>query len=139
MNKMDKEKILSYTNQRVIDRYIQEYNRDSQFANDCFKNMLIWLYVANRCNKQGVVAGMYDFIYELDNMWHTFLMFTRDYTNYCNENYGEFLHHEPMGLNTESSTVEEKKLRLKNHLLILQAEFGDDVVRLWCEEKKFAK
>jgi hypothetical protein len=28
-------------------------------------------------------------------MWHTFLLFTKDYKNFCEDNLGMFINHEP--------------------------------------------
>ena len=32
---------------------------------------------------------------EVDEVWHTFILFTKDYTVFCLEVFGFFLHHEP--------------------------------------------
>jgi len=32
---------------------------------------------------------------EVDEVWHTFILFTRDYMLFCNEVFGHYLHHQP--------------------------------------------
>jgi len=32
----------------------------------------------------------------VDDAWHCFILFTRDYATYCRERFGRFIHHEPM-------------------------------------------
>lgn len=32
---------------------------------------------------------------EIDQMWHTFLLFTRDYRDFCEQWLGRFVEHEP--------------------------------------------
>src|SRR5262249_52864847 len=32
---------------------------------------------------------------EIDQMWHVFLLYTRDYKNFCETYFGEILHHQP--------------------------------------------
>jgi hypothetical protein len=32
----------------------------------------------------------------VDGAWHCFILFTRDYAEYCQARFGRFIHHEPM-------------------------------------------
>lgn len=32
---------------------------------------------------------------EVDEVWHTFILFSRDYMVFCNEVFGHYLHHQP--------------------------------------------
>jgi hypothetical protein len=32
----------------------------------------------------------------VDGAWHCFVLFTRDYAEYCQSRFGRFIHHEPM-------------------------------------------
>jgi hypothetical protein len=32
----------------------------------------------------------------VDDAWHCFILFTRDYAGYCQRRFGRFIHHEPM-------------------------------------------
>lgn len=32
---------------------------------------------------------------EVDKVWHTFILFTRDYAEFCQKTFGFFLHHQP--------------------------------------------
>jgi hypothetical protein len=32
----------------------------------------------------------------VDGAWHCFILFTRDYAEYCQKRFGRFIHHEPM-------------------------------------------
>jgi hypothetical protein len=32
---------------------------------------------------------------DIDNFWHAFLLFTREYQNWCKDNFGAFIHHDP--------------------------------------------
>lgn len=33
---------------------------------------------------------------EVDNLWHTFLLFTKEYQTFCIKNFGHFIHHNPI-------------------------------------------
>ena len=45
------------------------------------------------CAIYGPGTGM--FSEKVDNMWHNFILFTSDYTKFCKEHTGKFIHHEP--------------------------------------------
>lgn len=40
----------------------------------------------------------------LDEMWHTFILFTKDYGDFCHEMFGHFIHHLPT-IETEAEEV----------------------------------
>ncbi|MBU6447504.1 hypothetical protein KGQ24_01520 [Patescibacteria group bacterium] len=46
---------------------------------------------------------------DVDEVWHTFILFTRDYAEFCEEVFGFFLHHQPnlpsQPLGNESSVL----------------------------------
>jgi hypothetical protein len=38
---------------------------------------------------------------QVDEVWHTFIVYTRDYTNFCNDVFGRYIHHQPIAIPTE--------------------------------------
>ena len=42
---------------------------------------------------------------ELDEVWHAFILFTRDYAAFCQAAFGEFIHHVPRTSRDESPPV----------------------------------
>jgi len=65
----------------------------------------------------------------VDAGWHTFVLFTRDYTAFCDRVAGRFLHHEP----TDSGTVDTSAasmMRLRTITAIERAGYAVDV-ELW--------
>ncbi len=59
----------------------------------------------------------------VDDAWHAFILFTREYAAYCEERFGRFIHHDPM----ESSDAEAYELAYAE----AQARFGDLDRRVW--------
>jgi hypothetical protein len=45
---------------------------------------------------------------EVDEVWHTFILFTRDYSRFCEEVFGFYLHHHP-GLDSQPIGPEPRK------------------------------
>lgn len=45
----------------------------------------------------------------IDEMWHTFILLTKDYAAFCQQYFGEFMHHEP---EVGNETDENKEIDL---------------------------
>ncbi|MDJ0839979.1 MAG: hypothetical protein QNK37_25920 [Acidobacteriota bacterium] len=61
----------------------------------------------------------------LDNAWHEFILFTRAYAAYCQEQFGRFIHHQPGG------TEDENGRQLRAALKLYQLCFGTPDTRYW--------
>jgi hypothetical protein len=59
----------------------------------------------------------------VDKAWHTFILFTREYSEYCTRRFGSFIHHEPWE-SSDASAYEFTYLEAK-------ARFGDLDRRIW--------
>lgn len=88
------EQVLSYENPRVIDKFREDYYFDRDEAGDIFKQMLTWLWLAASTGEDHM-CSMYHPMLVMDKMWHTFLSFSKDYSGFCNDSFGKFIHHEP--------------------------------------------
>jgi len=81
--------LASYQNAAVIARFARDYNRSPQEAEQCFeelKNFLAEVAFAGPVEPPSK---------DVDHMWHTFLLFTRDYAEFCKKCFGKFIHHVP--------------------------------------------
>jgi len=78
-----------YTNQRVINRYINQYKIDNVNAELHFKALLDFLHLAATTNKPCFPNKA------IDDIWHTFILFTKDYYTFCSSNFGKIVHHYP--------------------------------------------
>lgn len=59
----------------------------------------------------------------VDGAWHCFILFTRDYAEYCQSRFSRFIHHEPM----ESRDAEAYKRAYEE----ATARFGELDRRIW--------
>lgn len=65
----------------------------------------------------------------LDEMWHHFILQTRDYHQFCHEEFGEYFHHEaslPSDISTEGSGGDEKNI--VSQMTLLEEQLGADFV-----------
>lgn len=66
--------------------------------------------------------------YEIDQVWHTHILFSEDYTSVCKKLFGKYLHHRP------ESKSSPKKCDIDPYILTLAAyelEFGNYPKDIW--------
>ncbi len=92
------DQVLAYRHPGVLRRYCREHDASPREAEDIFREMLKMLYVcywAATDEAEDFGFAVSTEIEKLDWMWHTFLMYTRDYADFCERHFGFFLHHFP--------------------------------------------
>ena len=77
-------------------------------------------------------------VIQIDNMWHTFLLFSRDYAHFCQQYFNCFLHHEPHISNEPLFSEEEHRKNLKKFLELIIAEFGTELICDWYQNKVYS-
>lgn len=88
---LDIEGILAYRHRAVVARYATEQGVPTEDAEAVFQETKKFLGV---CAQSG---GGEDYApsKEQDAMWHLFILYTRDYTQFCSTFFGAYLHHVP--------------------------------------------
>lgn len=81
--------ISSYENRRLIDRYVIDHGGTLADAHSRFEALKQFMTVC------AVKPGVKVTSPEIDKMWHTFLLFTVQYRQFCLEWLGVFIEHEP--------------------------------------------
>lgn len=87
------DRALDYENRDVVDKFVDHFGVADQEARSIFRETLKWLWL-NAVN-DGPPLTITPELLILDEMWHTFVLFTRDYTDYCESRFGRYLHHQP--------------------------------------------
>lgn len=83
------EEIVAYENDRVLERFVIDHGGTFDDAADRFDALKQFMTV---CAKKPGIKVASD---EIDQMWHTFLLFTIQYREFCDEWLGRFVEHEP--------------------------------------------
>ena len=60
-----------------------------------FKQGLKWLWYCNHPNTKGYSSIDTSLLLILDEVWHTFILYTKDYSQFCLEYFGRYIHHAP--------------------------------------------
>jgi hypothetical protein len=138
------EDVLRYRHPAVVQRYATEQHASPAEAEDVFHAMLKWLYLCYRsmiASPEAVGCAMTVEIAKIDDMWHTFILFTRDYAEFCDRYFGVFVHHTP----TPEETVEPERRPqdfrrlLEGQLGLIYDVLGEDTLVSWYESGRFAK
>jgi hypothetical protein len=136
------DEVLAYRHPAVVRRYAKEHGATLGEAEAVFQETLKWLYLCYR----GIIAGpesvgcpMTPEIAQLDEMWHTFMLFTRDYADFCERYFGFFLHHVPN--EDEEETPEDPqtvRAQLERHFGLVYDVLGEETLQSWYEECRYA-
>jgi len=132
--------VLAYRHPGVVRRYAKEQHASREEAEEIFQETLKWLYLCGCSLREDVSCAMTPEIVKLDEMWHTFLMFTRDYADFCERYFGGFLHHVPNEDEEEARAEEAEAVReqLERQFGLVYDVLGEDTLKRWYEEERYA-
>jgi hypothetical protein len=94
----------SFDMKNIVDRYCKEQNESIERGNKIADELRHFLILCALDKSKG-----YAIRNPIDEMWHIFIIFTKDYFNFCRKLGRPYIHHAP----TEEGT---KKLRAKERL-----------------------
>ena len=133
--------LLNYKNSRVINSFVRDEKVDEAKAIDLFQDVLRYLWITkkhsldkkqfpNDENLQFVLV-MHEEMREIDNMWHNFILYTHDYMTFCNEYFGEYLHHQRDMVETMEQTNAGFSMDLEKYLSYVYDHLGEIVLQRW--------
>lgn len=116
---------LSYENADIIEKFCSEYGVEQELAKDYFIEVKKFLYLcANTTDRLAPSA-------EIDKIWHTFILFTKDYRQYCMHFLGKFIDHMPEVKKDTEELDEHKENCLLNTITHYNIVFGDLNNEVW--------
>jgi hypothetical protein len=96
---IDIEKVIDYPIPHVVARFCKDHGVSQEEAKKYERELKRYLILA--CEYSDSNLPMLST--EVDNLWHTFLLFTKDYQKFCDEMLGIFVHHIPEIENIEQT------------------------------------
>src|SRR5215216_2344512 len=85
--------ILKYQNENIIHRYEKDHSNNKLNGKDAFNELMkfFWLIQKHKNDKflnptqeeLKFICAIYPEMNEIDDMWHTFLLFTKDYMSFA--------------------------------------------------------
>jgi len=81
--------ILKFCHPKVVERHAVDHNVAEEVALRRFEGLKQFMAVAALTPGRKVASPA------VDAMWHSFLLYTKDYREFCQEYLGRFIEHEP--------------------------------------------
>jgi len=88
-NTTTRDAVMAYEHPALIDRLHKKCGFTTEEASLLFEDMKKWLYICGTCPEHMAPAP------KIDEAWHNFILFTKDYADFCEEFFGHFIHHRP--------------------------------------------
>lgn len=136
------EAVLAYRHEGVVARYRRDHGGSETDAQEVFEHLLAFLFLSARSIELqhcAVAVGMYPEILKLDWMWHSFILHTRDYADFCQQHFGFFLHHEPAAFPDNPHALRRGgEAELRRFLSFAYDELGEETVHRWFVQRRFA-
>ncbi len=135
------EEIKKYKHLGVIQRFQKENPELATEAVKYFEDLMIFFWASQKHhldfkNNPENEDLNFSFIMDekmlqIDRIWHVFLLFTKDYMDFCEEYFGEYIHHLPdivPNMPQDESNFEQNLNRFLNYNYDL---LGHDVIERW--------
>lgn len=139
--KVNLEDLTNYRHPQVIKRFAREYPEMAEKSEAIFQDLMLFFWASKYHTEEKKLYPHredLDFIYimdeemkGIDQMWHIFLLYTKDYAEFCEKYFGEFLHHLPDLVDpdeTDSSKFTQNLERFLNYTYDL---LGEEVIKRW--------
>lgn len=109
------EEVRRYKSPGVIERFCKIYGFEPADAELLFEDVKSWLALACLAKKEHPEKNFVidHALVAIDEMWHNFVLFTHEYTQFCEKYFGGYLHHNP---STSENKGEESELMKKMSL-----------------------
>lgn len=95
------DELASFKNNNVIYYFMENYGVTFDEGNEIFEETKKWLWLCATSKSIQVNGGKAPVLFIdnpiiiIDEMWHTFILFTREYRNFCLDYFGQIVEHIP--------------------------------------------
>ena len=118
------EKAMSFSMEPVLKRYARVYELPMDVVRDHERELKRYLAM---CAMREKGNGTYGLRGPVDELWHTFIIFTQLYTEFCSSVAGRYLHHAPTEVSKSDGTE-----KYSTTLSVYKTIFGEEApVSVW--------
>ncbi|MDR3501198.1 MAG: hypothetical protein P4L79_01270 [Legionella sp.] len=137
---LELKQLLIYKNAHVLVRYERDFPHNRLNAEEALGELIkfFWLCYQHNQDKLNSANSSLDFtcmmhaeMHELDDMWHTFLLFTKEYQEFCQTNFGYFIHHSPLIEEDKLLANAQYNVELERFLSYIYDHLGEETVSKW--------
>lgn len=126
---------------RVLRKFQRDFPAEAAHAEKHFVELMkyLWLSQKQRLDLQArpddeslrFLLAIYDDMIPVDNMWHCYILTTREYEGFCQKFFGRFMHHVPDALELIPPTKEEFAADLEKFVSYVFDHLGGETVQTW--------
>lgn len=117
--------------QRVREKVTFVFSRDYEVPSEEMKllweDLFRWLEICRHPSGPAVFPSMHG----IDELWHAFILCTREYADFCQGRFGEFVHHDPSVGEKRDGAADFD--RLLSTIQLVFERYGAEVARRWFE------
>lgn len=101
--------LLNYKNDKIVAHFCSTHPEYSVPEGQMlFEDLLGWMWLNKQRNLLGKKTYLFGPLLIIDEMWHSFILHTRDYIDFSMKYFGEYFHHEVEPLGFEHILDEEE-------------------------------
>lgn len=131
-----------YRQNEVLKRYAKDYPHNHLPPESAWQELMkyFWLCQKHKLEKEqfpdskqlDFVCSMHREMHELDDMWHSFLLYTKDYHAFCSQYFGQFIHHVPSAEDKKNKIgIDDFEAKLRAYLNYINQHLGAETLRIW--------
>jgi len=130
----------------VIEGFMKRYAVSQTEAEAIFGETKKWLWLAAKASDEDNISlGIEKPLLVIDEMWHNFILHTKQYHQYCMKKFRKFIHHEPTPeseklkfqeqvANNPTAEIAKWKEKYQAQLSYIYDNLGAETVIKWYEE-----
>ena len=111
--------VMAYEHPGLVERLQEKMLLSEDEAKTLFQDTKLFLFLCSISKKPLAPSA------QIDECWHNFILFTKDYDRFCNEHFNTFIHHRPKTLAERASS---DGTIVKETVAIARDVFGDNVL-----------
>lgn len=112
------DKISRFDFGKVTDRYIQDCKVSPQVAAETLLELQRWFTLCALHPEKTYATGG-----AVDELWHTFILFTKDYARFCLDITGAFIHHVPEVASGDIEAQIRSAEKMRDKVRLLEADY----------------
>lgn len=119
---------------KIIARFLKEYDIDKNVAIDILEATKTFLWLGDKYYKeQNKNLSIFKENYVIDEMWHNYILFTKEYFEFSKTVFGRYIHHLPNIDEGEGEELseDEKNQKLKDDITFIGGNIGAEKLRIW--------
>lgn len=130
----------------VISGFMDRYDVTKEEAGEIFQETKKFLTLAAELQEsEGISLFIDQPLLIIDEMWHNFILHTKQYFQFCFSRFNKFLHHVPTSRSQKkeielqfkknpSQLIEEAKIKLEQQYSFIYDKYGSETLLKWYEE-----